>query len=76
MSDPVISLFRVEYTIPPDEKYRYIQNRQSSVLTTDVNRAIEVVMAKFDTATIHAVHRLSSRNDLIIIDPTISEYVS
>lgn len=64
--------FAIEYTDPPTEGRRWARNGQVNVVTSTVERAIEVFREHNTEATLHVVRRVSSKRMTLLDDDALS----
>lgn len=60
------SLWNVEFSTDPTEKRKWRQNHILGVVSETLDRAIEIVREAHPDARIHAVHKKSPNNTVLV----------
>lgn len=60
------SHFSVEFSVPPTGNQRYRQNITVEVISSSMERALEIVREEFSDSVFHNVRRLGTEKKIII----------
>lgn len=68
MSQDKRGAWKVDFTLPPTDKRRWVSNMHATVVAENLERVVQVMIERYPNCTLVAIHRVGSEREVIIDD--------